>query len=328
MRENNELRENQVPTNQNTNLLSYSSAIPFNTELLAEMNERIDVLMSENSLLLEQKVLLSNELDKHQLELQKKCSEVASLSQQQSQLKNELTSAVQTVHRLEQERDVAASHALSSGESLGQAEIRVSSLEEQVEVLRRKDQSSEAALQDAKKQLKEWSQRVDDAGTSSMRQVKFCEERVRELHAQLLTVTQEAEVLRETNRKLKSEYQSTRQDAEGMLQVMTGLERQLNEFSNREAEVESRAKAAKDSMEESLAIRDQCSVREEQSRREIDRLQRERKAVALQRKEEVDKAVMKLQVSLSDQMSAVERELRQLSDANVQLLCNTSSFHL
>jgi hypothetical protein len=31
------------------------------------------------------------------------------------------------------------------------------------------------------------------------------------------------------------EYQTTRSDAEGMLQVMTGLERQLTEYAEREA---------------------------------------------------------------------------------------------
>ena len=58
-------------------------------------------------------------------------------------------------------------------------------------------------------------------------------------------------------RKLRREYQSTRQDAEGMLQVMSGLERQLAEYSSREEEVQRLARENKDRLEEALVLRDQ-----------------------------------------------------------------------
>ena len=51
------------------------------------------------------------------------------------------------------------------------------------------------------------------------------------LHTVLMAKTVELDGANELIRKLRSEYQNTRQDAEGMLQVMGGLERQLNEYA-------------------------------------------------------------------------------------------------
>ncbi len=56
---------------------------------------------------------------------------------------------------------------------------------------------------------------------------------MRELHSLLQTKTVELEGSHDIVRKLRREYTSTRQDAEGMLQVMTGLEKQVGEFSAR-----------------------------------------------------------------------------------------------
>ena len=56
-----------------------------------------------------------------------------------------------------------------------------------------------------------------------------------------------------------------------MLQVMSGLERQLNEYSNREVEVEKLAKDSKEKMEEALTLKEQFLVREDQCNKEIER---------------------------------------------------------
>jgi hypothetical protein len=53
----------------------------------------------------------------------------------------------------------------------------------------------------------------------SMQRLRVAEERVRELHTVLLGRTRDLEGAQDVARKLRREYQSTRQDAEGMLQV-------------------------------------------------------------------------------------------------------------
>ena len=52
-----------------------------------------------------------------------------------------------------------------------------------------------------------------------MRRTKAAEERVRELHSIILQKTLDLDSAVEVGRKLRREYHSTRQDAEGMLQV-------------------------------------------------------------------------------------------------------------
>ena len=52
-----------------------------------------------------------------------------------------------------------------------------------------------------------------------MRRTKSAEDRVRDLHSLLLQKTLDLDSALEMGRKLRREYHSTRQDAEGMLQV-------------------------------------------------------------------------------------------------------------
>ena len=83
------------------------------------------------------------------------------------------------------------------------------------------------------------------------------ENRVRELHGALHAKTQELDASSELVRKLRAEYQTTRQDAEGMLQVMGGLERQLSEYAAREADVNKRDKSCKEQEEEMAIFKEQ-----------------------------------------------------------------------
>ena len=68
---------------------------------------------------------------------------------------------------------------------------------------------------------------IDEESVAYMRRTKTAETRVRELHIQLQKTTAELHISQDNSRKLRREYQATRADAEGMLQVLSGLERQL-----------------------------------------------------------------------------------------------------
>ena len=68
-------------------------------------------------------------------------------------------------------------------------------------------------------ELKDLKSNHDSESHVSMQRLKSAEERVKELHSMLLQKTHDLEVAQDVARKLRREYQSTRQDAEGMLQV-------------------------------------------------------------------------------------------------------------
>ena len=230
---------------------------PLNAELMAEMNERVDILMAENALMVEQKFVLSTELDGHQQELQRRTEEVSTLSRQLMTTARELQSKSVRASQFEKERDEAAKKAMALSNSLGQLEGDREMLREQVVIWQQKCSDSDAIAQDLMKQQKQLSEKTDESATAFMRRTKVAEDRVKELHSQLLQKSHELDSAQEIARKLRREYQSTRQDAEGMLQVMSGLERQLSEYTSREAEVEKQARDSKDAVEEAMSARDQ-----------------------------------------------------------------------
>lgn len=82
------------------------------SEMLAELNERIDILMAENGLLAEQKLALSSELDQHNLDLNNRTQEIKSLSAHVTNLKRENQQLKQTLSQVEVDRDEAANQAL------------------------------------------------------------------------------------------------------------------------------------------------------------------------------------------------------------------------
>jgi hypothetical protein len=104
-----------------------------------------------------------------------------------------------------------------------------------------------------------------------------------------------------------------------MLQVMGGLERQLNDYSAREAEVERLARESKEKYEEALTMKEQCAVRDEQSKREIDRLTEERKKVAMQRKDELDAVLEAGRKAMAEQASTFEKKLEYITARTVKL---------
>jgi chromosome segregation ATPase len=140
---------------------------------------------------------------------------------------------------------------------LHQIEIDLNDSQEQLSVWEERCLNAEKKNSLYEQQLQQLTQQLDDDGLKTIRKFKSFEDRVKELQLQLLQKSQEAENAQEVARKLRREYQSTRQDAEGMLTVMSGLERQLAEYSNRESEIERLAVESKERLEEAYVARDQ-----------------------------------------------------------------------
>lgn len=235
---------------------------PLNAELIAELNERVAIMMDEIAALDDQKIVLSTELDKVAKSLAQKTNDYEILRKDYEQLQKGAGSLQNRATQAEKDRDEAASHALSCSEALGKAETEIESLADQLQVWKQKCKESDEIIQELKKQIKLLSARGDEESTSIFHRVKLAEDRVRELHSQLFLKSQELDSANDIIRKLRNDYQNTRQDAEGMLQVMTGLEKQLNEYADREAEIEKLGKQSKERMEEALTMKEQVIMNE------------------------------------------------------------------
>lgn len=197
------------------------------------------------------------ELEQHQSELKRKTLEITQQGQQLMSTINEIKILTIRATEAEKDRELAANQALSYSEAIGKAELEQEQLCEQISILKQKCKDLDGLVAEYKKQLRSVSAKSEDDNNSTFKRVLDAEQRVRELHTLLLTKTQELESANELNRKLRSEYQNTRQDAEGMLQVMTGLERQLNEYASREADVEKQFRISKEKEEETMIFREQ-----------------------------------------------------------------------
>ncbi|CAN0126190.1 unnamed protein product [Ectocarpus sp. 6 AP-2014] len=124
---------------------------------------------------------------------------------------------------------------------------------------------------------------------------------------------QEADINGDRARKLQRELDSTRRDAEGMLQVMSGMERQIADFSSREESTTSLAKESKQKVEDALLARDQARALEIQSRRELARVLEARKADASGHVREMEEAVLTLKNKFMAQVAARDREIQDLA---------------
>lgn len=325
--ENDHLRETQLESLRNaehSNKLHGSNINgpmeSLNLELIAEMTERVEILMSENSLLVEQKLLLSVELDNHQNELMSRTSEITSLSQQLTKYKRDLNNEINKRKQSETDRDEAAGQAVGYSDALGRCENDIEILQAKLDLMEEKCSQSELNLNKLNVESKKELEKFDSELYSNIKRTKISEDRVKELHLLLLQKTKELDISNELVRKLKREYASTRQDAEGMLQVMGGLERQVSEYSSREADVERIVRDSKEKLENSLTERDKALAREEITRKEVENLTNERKKYISQREADIEISVAEVRKKLQIQIKKYENDLNNLTERNATLL--------
>lgn len=257
--------------------------MPLGSELINELYERVDILMAENALIVEQKALLAVELEGHTSDLAQRCQDLDHMAQKVSEL--ELTSQQlrDQARQAQMDRNEAARQAVGYSDALGVAESELEVAQEQVRQWKAKNRDLEVGLSEAQKQSRDVRTQSEHQCVEAMRHLKVAEDRVRQLQVECMQKAQELESTQEVLRKLRREYQSTRQDAEGMcqsipsmlsayqdhnppvllcllkgmLQVMAGLERQIAEYSAREGEVQRLGRDAKEKVEEALSARDQ-----------------------------------------------------------------------
>jgi len=327
IRENEELRAAQlerVKGNAAAGGVSSSTGLdpnaPLNAEVIAALQEEVGVLRGENNLLMEQRARLMGELEGHQAELEKKTLECAQNSQHLAEAAQELQTFNDHIVNTEQERDAAAAQALKYSDLLGKVEIEKEELQEQLARYKQKCTASDALVAEFQKQLRSSSAKSEDDSVSAYKRVHDAEARVRELHSLLLAKEQELDAARAYSQKLSAEYQTTRQDAEGMLQVMGGLERQLNEYMEREAQTKKQAQDSREKVEETLTLREQFNAREEQNKQEIDRLLKERKSVSLKRKDEIERAIDQSRKVMSEQIGRLEKDMEDMAEKNAKLI--------
>ena len=290
-------------------------------ETLLELNERIDILMAENAVMVEQKTTLSTELDNYQDELTQRSEELTATTERLNAALVDLRASNSRAGEAEKNLDEVTGRVMSNNEYIGKLESEREDLQEQVTSLKHKNESLEATIKETRANMKMLVSQTDDDSATFLRRTKAAEDRVRELHGLLLKKSQELDSVTESQRKLRTEYQSTRQDAEGMLQVMGGLERQLAEYVSREEEVNNVVRDAKEKADTAIIERDKAMAREAQAQAEISRLTAERKMNFETRQALVDQELERARDRMLIQLRSTEADLdevvRNLANAKV-----------
>lgn len=263
-------------------------------------------------------VILTVEMDNLQADLQRRAREVEALSDKLASCSRELKNCAAQGVQTEKERDEAAKQAVALSDALGRMDAEMQAVREQLLMWQQKSADADTAASELKKSLKETQVQAEESASSCLRRTKVAEERVKQVHKQLQSKAAELDSAQEVIRKLRREYQSTRQDAEGMLQVMSGLERQLTEYSSREAEVERARRESQEKVQQALVERDQAVAREDQARREIEKLLEERKKTAERRQADIDQAVEVARAKAMELVRRCEAELRATVETSVQ----------
>ena len=285
------------------------------SESLADMTKKLDILMMENQTIQSNYNDISSEMEKLQDDLAERDAQVEDLSSKASALHHQLKTCSIQGKQTEKERDEAAREAVAISDELGRMNGELIDAREKREFWQQKYHDAKILIEDMKKEMKKLDEDAREAGTTAMRHTKVADDRLKELQVKLMTKTQEADTNTELVRKLRREYQSTRQDAEGMLQVMSGLERQVEEYTAREADVESKARESRQQVEEALTERDKALARENQNKLEIQKLLEERRKTAEQRQGEMETITDQAREKAMEQVRTCEHELQNMADS-------------
>ena len=176
---------------------------PINAEIIAEMNDRIDILMAENAALVDQKGSLTLEMEQLQNELTARTNEVTALSERLSSTTTDLKTCAMQGVQVEKERDEAAKEAVSMSDALGRMDGEMNNLREELIMWQQKCTDAETTIADMKKEVTNAVDHSNASALASMRRVKASEDRVKEVQNQMTKKTVELENALELNRKLK-----------------------------------------------------------------------------------------------------------------------------
>ncbi|KAL4115910.1 hypothetical protein PRIC2_012915 [Phytophthora ramorum] len=282
-------------------------------EYLQEINERIDVLMAENNMLMEQVSLQDDEIGAMKKELTDRDQQLQVMGQNF----NEATLALQELRdacsQVREEKNHCERQLQRYAASIAKLESAKESLVEQTDEVRKERGDLEnqlAEYEEVLEKMKRNGEHKDEAFSTRYQNVCV---RLRELTNALEEKDKAVSELQERNSGLQSELEAVRQDCEGMLNVLNSMEKQLTQYCTREDAVAELESDCKTKVEEAILEKEELAAREMQSRREIARLlERLRQQAAEHVKSQEENLTAVVRKHESD-MNSREQEIRSLN---------------
>lgn len=227
-------------------------------QLIDEISKRLESLTAENTILVEQRTLLHDELQLYQNELELRTQELQEVSNKLSEFESYVPPLKQSKQQAEKDRDIAASKAIHFSDLLGKTQAELETHQNELKDLKFKNNELENSLRQEIQAFNQYKMDVEKQGSECVLLAQKADERANQLKFQLNQKSIELETNQEILRKLRLEYTGTRQDAEGMVTVMGGLERQIAELTSKEEDLQITVKEWRVKVEDALCLKDQA----------------------------------------------------------------------
>eukprot|EP00520_Triparma_pacifica_P009025 CAMPEP_0118658978 /NCGR_PEP_ID=MMETSP0785-20121206/14858_1 /TAXON_ID=91992 /ORGANISM="Bolidomonas pacifica, Strain CCMP 1866" /LENGTH=736 /DNA_ID=CAMNT_0006552035 /DNA_START=30 /DNA_END=2237 /DNA_ORIENTATION=- len=280
-----------------------------------DIEERFGILMEENSLMAEQNALLSKELEKSQEEIMMREQNIINLTQSMSDAAEAMQGLEGENAVLSREKKECEAQLLSkTNECLGLEEASKKAHAEMRSAVQAKN---EAVMRED--ELRSDNKELDNECQDMSEKVRFAANKVNDLKGKLSAKTLEADRLGENLRRATNELNRVRTDAENMVSVMDGMEKQLTEFQAREEGVSQLSRECKEKVEDAILARDQANAICTSLRREVAKLLEQRKKsvedAANQHETIIDTVKSKMQATIDKK----ERMCHELTISNAKL---------
>ena len=245
-------------------------------ERARELAERVDILMAENALMVEQTAVLQAELDRCSTDLDSRTKEAASFRDEAERATEKWRALEGGEGQWREARRRLEERYVQHSTDMAQAQAQLAELKEGLTQLHAQNSTLREQLDEKTRTCADLTDRLEADGDELWQRVQAAGARARELQTSLATQTQRGDLEAEKARRAERALEQVRGDNAGMLRVMSGMEKQLASYAQREEGVAQSGRDAKEKAENALLARDKAQAKCDQALRELERLRAER----------------------------------------------------
>ncbi|OQS03541.1 hypothetical protein THRCLA_04140 [Thraustotheca clavata] len=300
----------QSETNKSTDFFTEAKPDGHLADQLADLNERIDILMSENSLLVEQVSLQESELEDTRQDVQERDAQLLTMSQNFNQASLAIQELRDNIEHLKGDKQRAEAQVQQFAATIAQLEAQKETILQHVQTHKDEAVKYELQIQEYEHRLASIKQSNEQKQLVVTKRYQGVCERLRELTSALDTKDKQLDDLQENYRATQSELEMVKGDCEGMLKVMQTMEKQLQEFAAREDAVTDLERSSQEQAQAAMLERDQAKAKETQCRREIARLTEQKRVAAAEYLKNQEDALDKQRRKLENEISYRSEELK------------------
>jgi len=283
---------------------------------MADVNERINLLMEENGLISEQNAILTKELENAHSEIYAREQNIINLSNSMTDAAMSMKAMEEKGERLEAEKATAEGEVVDKNNELNSLQETVNKQKEGMKDLGALKNVLLVQIADLKGERAQREAECDDLSSK----VATSMTRINEISGKLSASTIRADGLSEKYRRTAAELAATRKDAEGMMTVMNGMEKQLSEFAAREEGVSQLSRECKTKVEDALLARDQGAAVCASLRREVAKLIEERKNLVNKKARGTEEVIEAIKSKMQAVIDQKDRDLHEMNVLNAKLV--------